>query len=141
MAQLNAQAVAAKWQSRMSAAGENIKSSVQTMTQNPAELAAQAKDRWIAGVQKAASEGKFENGLANVSLQDWQRAMVNKGIPNMLTGAREAQTKVQRFMQELLPYAADVSAKIRSMPKGTDQDGEARALETIRMMRRFRKRS
>ena len=139
MAQLNASAVAAKWAARMAAAGDNMKNGVNAVTQNPAEAAAAAKDRWVAGIQKAAAAGKFEQGLANTTLQSWQKAMINKGIPNMQTGAREAQTKVQTFLSQLLPYTSDVSAKVKAMPKGTLSDSINRATAAITMMAQFRK--
>jgi len=141
MATMNAAAVAAKWASRMQAASETVKQGVQAMTTNPAELAIAAKDRWINGVQRAASEGRYEQGLSQVTLADIQRAMINKGIPNMMNGAREAQPKVQRFMSELLPYTAEVSAAVQAMPKGTLADSIARATRAIEMMAKFRRRS
>lgn len=134
MAQLNAAAVAAKWASRMANAGEEVKRGVQAVTQNPAELAAQAKDRWIAGIQRAAAEGRFEQGLSTVTLSGWQQKTINKGIPNMLTGAREAQGDVQKVMSMLLPACAEVSAKCKSMPRGTIADSVARATMAIQMM-------
>ena len=140
MPTMNAAAVAAKWASRVQAASDSVKNGVNAVTQNPADLAAQAKDRWIQGVQRAASEGSFEAGLANVTLADWQKAMINKGIPNMMNGARDATPKVQRFMTELLPYTAEVSSAVQAMPKGTLSDSINRATKAITMMAAFRRR-
>ena len=134
MATLNAQAVAAKWASRMGSAGEAVKAGVNAVTVNPAEQAAMAKDRWLAGIQRAAQQGSFEQGLSKVTLQSWQSKMINKGIPNMLTGAREGQADVAKVMGVLLPACAEMSAKVKYMPKGTLSDSIARATTAITMM-------
>ena len=140
MAQQNANLIAQKWADRLGRAADSVKNGVNSTTVSPTELAAQAKDRWIAGVQRAAEEGRFEEGLRSVSLSDWQKAMINKGIPNMQTGAREGVTKVEKFMRDFLPFAANVSETIKSMPKGTLQDSIARAETAIRMLAQYRKR-
>lgn len=136
----NPTTVAQKWASRMAGSGEAMKAGVAAVTTAPTELAAQAKDRYLAGVMRAAEEGKFEEGLRAVSLSDWQRAMTNKGVPNMQTGAREGVTKVEKFMRDFLPFAEQVSQEIAAMPKGSLEDSIARARAAITKMASYRRR-
>lgn len=117
-----------------------MKAGVDAVTVSPTEQAAAAKDQWIAGVQRAAAEGKFENGLRAVSLQDWKTAYKEKGIPAAANAARVAEPKMQRFLADFLPYAAQVSETVKAMPKGTLADSKARANAAIDMLAAYRKR-
>lgn len=137
---LNAATVAKKWADRTANSGEAMRAGVQAVTTAPTELAAQAKDKWQAGVQRAAMEGTFETGLRKVSLADWQKAMVDKGVANLGTGVRAAQGDVQSFMTEFLPYAQGVSDEIAAMPKNTLEDSKARAIAAIDKLSQFKRR-
>ena len=136
---MNPSTIAQKWANRMAGAGEAMKNGVQAVTVAPTEQAAAAKERWIAGIQKAATEGKFEQGLRRVSLEDWKRAMVDKGVSNMTNGARNSVGKVQAFLSEFLPYADTVSATVAALPKGTVEDSINRAATAIRMLSNFKR--
>lgn len=138
--QYNPQAVAQLWAQRMAGAGERMKQGVQAVTENPAEKAAAAAPQWLAGVQRAASEGKFEEGLRKVTLADWKAKMLGKGIANMQNGAREAQADMQRFLTNFLPFAAQVSDQIKAMPKGTKEDARARMMANFEAMSNYRRR-
>lgn len=135
----NPNAVAKLWSERMQAAGQKMKDGVNAVTSSPMEAAAAAKDRWIAGVNKAAQEGTFEDGLRSVSLAEWKQAMTEKGVANMQTGARASVPKVERFLRDFLPYAESVSEEIKSMPKGTLADSIARSTAAITKLAAFRK--
>lgn len=138
--QYNAATVAALWMQRASSAGEKMKAGVNSVTENPAEKAAAAAPAWLAGVQRAAAEGSFEKGLQSVTLQDWKTKMINKGIPNMATGVREAAPAMQRFLQDYLPFVAQVSDEIAAMPKGTKEDSRARMNAAFERLSSYKKR-
>lgn len=139
MKNLNPAAIAAKWSNRMAGAGESMKQGVQAVTVAPTQQAAAAKDRWLAGIQRSAAEGTYEEGLNGVTLQDWQRSMLDKGITNMQTGARTSVPKVQKFLTAFLPFAQQVSEEVSQMPKGTIEDSVNRAAAAIRKLATFRK--
>lgn len=129
--QLNAQQVVQRWADRGSASGDTVRAGVNAVTESPMEKAAAAKDRWLQGVQRAAQNGKYENNLRAVSLQDWKTAMLNKGIPNMQNGYAQGKAKFQRFMNAFLPFARQVSDEVKQMPKGTIQQSIDRARHVI----------
>lgn len=131
---LSAAAVAKKWADRTANSGEAMRAGVAAVTTSPTAAAAAAKDKWAAGVARAASEGTFEKGLAKVSLQDWQKAMSDKGVANLGTGVRAAQGDMQNFLTDFLPYAQQVSDTVQAMPKNTLEDSKARALAAIDML-------
>lgn len=137
---ITAAAAAAKWAQNMAAAGPAMKAGVQGVTVNPAQQAIAAKDQWIQGVQRAAQDGSYEAGLQNVTLPGWQQAMINKGIPNMQNGVKEATPKVQVFMQDFLPYAQQVKDAVAAMPRGTLANSIARATTAIQMLAAYKGR-
>lgn len=136
---LNASAVAKLWADRAAAAGQRMKDGVNAVTESPTAKAAAAKDQWLAGVQRAATEGRYEDGLNAVTLQDWKTAMTEKGVSNMATGVRASVGKMERFLRDFLPYAESVSDEVRAMPKGTLQDSINRATAAITKLAQFRK--
>lgn len=102
------EAAAAKWQRNTAGASDAIKQGVMAVTQAPGQKAAAAKDLWLANVN--ASAGRWATAVGNVSLQDWQNAIINKGIPRITQGAAQAQGKVQAFLQSWLPFQQQVVA-------------------------------
>jgi hypothetical protein len=137
---LSAAAVADKWANRTANAADAMKAGVAAVTEAPTQKAAAAKDKWLAGVQAAAANGRFEDGLNAVSLQDWQKAMTDKGIPNMANGVRMAKQKMQNFLTNFLPFAQQVSDEIAAMPSGTVEDSRARMNRNFDRMREYSSR-
>lgn len=138
---LNASDVAKRWANRLAGAGEKIRAGVQAVQESPTAKAARNLDRYQAGVAEAVSSGRMRQRLESVSTGEWQAAMVNKGLPRIAPGATAAQQKVERFLAEFLPHVEAGKAMVASMPKGSVEDGIARAAAMIRHNASFRKRS
>lgn len=129
---LSAAAVAAKWQSKVSASAQAYTDGVNAVTVNPAQLAAQAKDRWLAGIQAAAAAGKFENGLAKVSLTDWKTASVQKGAQALAASAKLGAIKVQAAETKWGPIRQQIVSSLA--PRGTLEQNIQRAADMARGM-------
>lgn len=136
---ITADAVVRLWAERGAASAETVRAGVNAVTQNPAAKAAQAVDTWAANVQKAKQ--KFVDGLSRVTLQSWKASMTGKGLTNMAAGYADPQTQAKflAFMRAWLPYVRDGAAQVRAMPKGTLEQGIARAVAMIRHNAQFRK--
>lgn len=135
---LTSQAVAQKWQRNTSAAAESLKAGVMAVTTAPTARAAQAVDRYLAGVNAAVASGRMQQALQAVSLQDWQQAMITKGQPRIASGVAAAIGKVQTFMDRWLPYEQALSDRVAAMPKGTLADAQARAAFAIEYNSKFK---
>lgn len=122
--------VAQTWANRLGASSQEITAGVNRVTVAPGERAAQQVDAYIAGVQRARD--KWVRNVSAVSLQSWRDAMIQKGIPRISSGAAAAQPKVEAFMRSFLPYVEQGAATVRAMPKGTIDQGIARATAQIR---------
>ncbi len=138
MAKLTSAQIQEKWSRNLSNAIPSIKAGVQAVTESPTQKAASQVDRYVRGVQEAAQTGTWQEGLNSVTLEDWKMATAEKGTARIADGVAKAKTKMQRFFDQLLPHTDMVRQTISGMPKGTEQDSDARMLAASRLMRQFK---
>lgn len=119
----------AKWLQNLGNATDRMKTGATNVTVAPGAKAAAAADKWLLRVQNAKQ--KFITNTGRVSLQEWQNAYINVGIPRVSQGAQAKQAKYTAAMADFLPYLAQGVAKIDAMPKTTLQDSIARATAMI----------
>lgn len=120
---------AALWANRLQAAQSEIQAGVGRVTEAPGARAAAQADVWLARVQQ--SRAKWIRNTSAVTLQQWQRAMVEKGIPRVGPGAQAAVPKMTQFFQQFLPFVEQGAETVRRMPKASLQDGINRAVAMI----------
>lgn len=124
---------AAKWAQNLGAATTRYTDGVNAVQTSPGQLAAQASDRYIAGVQ--ASVPKFIANSQAVQLGDWKNAAINKGAPRLASGAQQAQNKMQGVFTSLFPFIEQVRG---SLPQRGDlEQNIARSAAFQRGMSRF----
>lgn len=120
----------AKWLTGISGAQDRMKAGALAVKDSPGALAAQAADKWLARV--TASKAKFIANSNNVSLQQWQNAYINTGLPRVSQGAQDKQGKYTAAMDAFLPYMAQGLQQIDRMPNNTIEDAVNRAAAMIR---------
>ena len=128
-----------KWVQRLSASTDSITSGVQNVQQAPGAKAAAQKNKWLQNVQ--ASANKWATRVNSVTLQDWQNAMLNVGVPRIAQGAQQKQGKMQAFMSDFLPYLQTGVSTVERMPSLTLEDGIQRAVAMIRHNANFKRSS
>jgi hypothetical protein len=127
----------AKWLAGMQGASARMTAGAQAVQTAPGQAAAAASAKWLAKVTQ--SQQKFATNVGKVSLQDWQNAYINTGIPRVSQGAQQKQGKVQSFMDQFLPYLQTGLQTIDKMPSTTLADGIARATAMITYNSKFKK--
>jgi hypothetical protein len=132
--------VARKWASNTAASTQAVEDGIQRLRESPTAAAARRKDAYVEGVRKAVAEGKWERGLQAVSLDQWQTAMRDKGIPRIGAGAQAAEGDFASFMGEFLPHLDQLDGVLRNMPRGTLEQNIARATAAIRHNAGFKRR-
>jgi hypothetical protein len=135
--QKNAADVAAKWANNLGAAGPAIQKGVQAVQTAPTQLAAKNADGYLAGIQRAVASGKWQANLNKVSLQQWQSAMINKGLPRIQSGAQIGKTNMQTFMTNFLPYVYNAQQQLSSQPRGNLEQNIARMTTFIRAIANY----
>lgn len=126
-----------KWLTNLGASTERMTAGANRVTKAPGVAAAAAADKWLQRV--TAAKQKFATNVSRVSLQDWQNAYVNIGIPRVAQGAQAKQGKMLDFMNEYLPYLQRGVSTIDQMPSTTLEDGIARATAMIRYNSKFKR--
>ena len=134
MARVNSQQWLQKWSTNLNAAGTYIKNGVNAVTVAPGQAAAAAQDRMLAGVTQAVQSGKWARNVSKVSLQDWQNAMINKGIPRIAQGTQVAVATKGPQIDALLANVNAAAAVAHALPKGGIEQGIARATAFMRAM-------
>lgn len=136
---MDAATVAARWASRLAGSTDKMRQGVQAVTVAPSQQAAAAASTWQARVSSPEALAKFQSSLQRVSLQDWQNAMINKGIARVATGAANATSKMQSFLTQFLPFVNNVAAQVRQMPNATLEDRINRAVTQMRNTASFKR--
>ena len=127
--------IAAEWSQRLSGSTQKIQAGVAGVKAAPGQLAARQKAVYLANVQ--ANVDKWATNVAAVPLSTWQADMVNKGIPRIGQGAQAAQSKVQQFFAQFLPFLNSAVASLP--PRGTFEQNLARSQAMIRATHGFRR--
>jgi hypothetical protein len=138
MRNVSAVQAASNWANGMSNSSQKLTAGVQAVTVSPTSLAAGRIDAMVAGIQRAATSGKIAAGLNSVSLQDWQQAMLTKGVPRVAAGAQAAKSKVQSFFTQFLPYLQQGVQQLAATPRGDLETNIARAAAMMRHNSQFR---
>jgi hypothetical protein len=127
--------IAAHWAQQMGAATAKATAGAQGVQVPPGQAAARQKAVYVQNV--TAKADKWAANVAAVSLQEWQQAFIQKGIPRIASGATASQPKFAAFMGKLLPYQANA---LRSLPaRGSLDQNIARSNAWIRTMANFSK--
>jgi hypothetical protein len=139
---LSPQQVADKWASQTKASTGNYIAGVRGCQVNPGELAAQAQDKYAAGVQEAVSSGRYADGCRSVSPSQWKDACEKTGAQRISSGVDKGKAKAATFFAEFLPQQAVVTEQTKAMPSTTLEDrlarmvAQARGVAALRMRKR-----
>ena len=133
--------IAQKWARDLAASTETIRTGVEAVTESPTSKAAARADAYLRGVQQAVADGKWQNGLNRVSLQQWKDDMLTKGLPRIASGASQAEPKFQAFMSEFMPHIEQGLRQLQGMPRGDLNQNIQRMVAMVQHNARFRRRS
>ncbi len=139
MPKLTASEFAEKWARRLSAAAPDIQKGINRVDVSPTEKAASKQDKMLQKVTEAINSGKWATGLRRVTLSDWKKAAIEKGIPRISQGVTGAGAKVTDFASQLLPFQDGLQSQISSMPDLTIEDSINRMTTWVRGMAKFRR--
>lgn len=129
----------AKWATNIKRSGLFIEAGVNRVDKSPGIAAAENMAKLKANLIKSLDDGSFEAALRNVGLAEWQKAMIEKGIPRINKGVDQAKEKTVAVLSKLYPFIESGQQKVEVMPKVTLDDSIARAETFIRHMAGFKK--
>lgn len=135
---MTADQIAEKQVRRAQASTQDYKNGVNSVKEAPGKKAAEAVDRYQAGIQKAIADGSYVDGCNSVSLSEWQNRTVNKGAANYAPGIVAAQQTIADFHQQRAQAQSAIDAELSSMPRGDLETNLQRAMTQMRRMGEFK---
>ncbi len=132
------QQAAQNWARGMANSTEKIRAGISAVTESPMQKAAARAEAYALGVQRAVADGTYQAGLESVSLDDWKRASLEKGVNRIAGGAEASKPKFAQFMTDFLPH---VQAGVAALPpRGTVEQNIERAVAMMRHNSNFKRR-
>ena len=138
MAKLTPQQAREKHAARLKASTGEIQNQVNKVTVAPGVQAAKKADKMLTNITNAITSGRWGRRVSAVSLQDWQDAMIKKGIPRISQGIDAAAPKVEAFFAEFFPHLDKVQAEVNTMPDLTLEDNINRMVHVVRRNSEFK---
>ena len=139
MAKVNADEFVDKYVRRMKGSLEDIRAGVEKVDEAPTKRAAEKIEKMKQNWLKALEEGKIEEGLKSVGLDEWKEAMKTDGVNRIPSGVERARPKLRDFAEKLLRHIEEGQRVLKDMPDLTLEDNIARMEKWIRHMAKFRK--
>lgn len=135
----NIASIVQRWQTNGAASATKYKDSIMSLIDNPLDKAADAGDRYIAGIQRAEAEGKRARGLRDYGFDNWKKVTANKGSIRLGQGMAESADRMAKAMSQLLPFIDNLTESLP--PRGDLNANLARADKFARGMAAFAARS
>lgn len=111
-----AQQAQANWTGAASRAGSAWTQGIQSTTKDQAALAAQAQPRWLAGVQDAAANNRFANGVTRRGTAYWKSQSEAKA-GNYVTGYTAGGNNFGSAIAKIISAEANI---VSSLPARGD---------------------
>lgn len=134
------QELADKWARRLKGSIDDIRAGVERVQEAPGKAAAAKADKWQQRISEAATRDKWARRVGAVSLDDWKQAITTKGLSRIAAGVDGAQSKMERFAEQLLTHQASLQSQISDMPDLTLEDSINRMGAWVRGMAKFQVR-
>ena len=134
MARVNAEEWLEKWGQRLNASGQYIQNGVKSVKESPGKKAAEAQARMLANLIEAIQSGHWARQVSAVSKEQWQEAMIKKGIPRISQGVQSAQASKTEVIKALLKAVDNAASEAHALPKGGIEESIARAAAFMRSM-------
>lgn len=138
MARVTPQEYAEKWNRRLKASTEDIRRGVQKVNQAPGIAAAQSAELMLNRLMEAIQSGLWAQQVSAVTLEEWKKSIMDKGIPRIASGVDAATPGQVQMAQRLLEAVDAAAARANALPKGTIEDSINRMNTFVREMHRNR---
>ena len=118
MPKLNGAQWAEKQGRRLKAALPDIRTGIERVTEPPGAKAAAAQDRMRTNLVASIDSGKWARNVGGVSLQEWKKSAIDKGLNRISAGVDGAMAKNAIMGQKLMDAVAGGQSAIASIPRG-----------------------
>lgn len=138
---LTAAQVKAKWLSRATSAGQDWVDGINNLTENPAEKAVAAADKWQQRVSSEDAKSKFKTSLGAVKLSDIKAKVTKLGPGRYTSGISASADKYEKRIAPVLAHIANGKADFDNRPVLTIDDAAQKAADWIKYMGTYKRTS
>lgn len=132
----NAASITEKWKTRTAGATQQVVDGVNRVTEAPTAKAARQKQAWINNT--IAKQDKWERNTAAVTLEEWREA-TKQGAQRIAAGVNAKAGKMERFMNEFVPFLEGVQRQVNQTPRGDMETNLARMVQNARLISQFKR--
>ena len=122
---------------RTKAALQDMREGVERVTEAPGIAAAAKADKMRANLIASLDNGKWQRRVAAVPLEEWKRAMIDKGVNRVAAGVDASAGKTRQFAEQLLSHQSGLMSEVEAMPDLTLEDSIGRMTTWVRGMSKF----
>lgn len=123
-----------KWGRRLKGATQDVRQGAERVTEAPGMKAAKAVDLMLSRLTEAITSGLWAKQVSAVSVEEWRKALIEKGIDRIAKGVDAASPAQAEMARKLLAAVEQAAAKARALPKGSIEDSINRAGTYMREM-------
>lgn len=134
----NPASITEKWKTRTAGATQQVVEGVRRVTEAPTAKAARQKQAWINNT--IAKQDKWERNTAAVTLEEW-RSATEAGAQRIAAGVQAKAGKMERFMNEFVPFLENVQRQVNQTPRGDMETNLARMVQNARLISQFKRGS
>lgn len=124
---------------RTSAALDDMRLGVERVTEAPGIEAGKKEKKMRQNLLASIDSGKWRRRVESVSLDDWKKDMLEKGVGRVTGGLERSKDKVIEFAGKLITHQNGILAKLETMPDLTLEDSIARMTLQVREMVKFQR--
>lgn len=134
MAKVTPQEYAEKWGRRLKGSTEDIRRGANRVTEAPGAAAARQQDLMLTKLTEAITSGLWAQQVQAVTLEDWKKALLEKGVGRIAAGVDAAAPAQQQMAQRLLTAVDASMADANRTPRGSLEDNINRMTTFVRSM-------
>ena len=138
MAKLTPAQAREKHARRLKGAIEDMRIGIEAVTEAPGKKAAAAQEKMRAKLTESVRDGTWARRVAGITLEEWKKLMLEKGLGRIAAGIDGSADKVERFFEQLFPFQDALKTKIEALPDLTLEDSINRMNVWVRGMATFK---
>jgi len=127
-----------KHSKNLKAAGEEIRKGVEAVTEAPGKKAAARKDVYVARMQDSKVHDRWAKNVGKVSLEDWKKDMLEKGVGRISAGLDRSAAKIADFGDKLISHIKSIKPAFDERRPVTLDEAAAKASDWIKAMGKFK---
>lgn len=127
----------AKHATNLKASSDEIRKGVEAVTESPGSKAAKRADVYIAKMTSSEVHERWKRNVAKVSLEDWKKDMVEKGIGRISAGLDRSKDKITDFGDKLIAFQKAALPAFDARRPITIEESAQKAADWIKEMAKF----